>query len=130
MKHQLHIADNQLHSPGREGFTLLELTVSMGILVIVMSCFSAVLNGVQKIERAYAQENRAIVVLNNMVERLEAQKTWGHSTASRILKEEFNKSELAGHAEFSPKCSVEGEGVRAAILKKNGKTLAKVELNP
>jgi len=109
------------------GFTIMELIVAMGLLVVVISAFTAVLNSIRSIETTYGYETKSIVVLNNMIERLEAGKSWNQEKVSEILKDEFTKSDLSDQSGFHPECHVEADKIYAAIIKMNGKPMAKVE---
>ena len=52
------------------GFTILELTAATGLLIFVISAFAVALNGTIALERVYESESRALVVLDNTLERV------------------------------------------------------------
>lgn len=110
------------------GFTLIEFIVAMGILAVVISAFSVSLRGLITVEQRFTQETESIVVLNNVLERLEHEKVWDADTAGRILEQEFGKSDLSRESSLHPGVYTEAGTVRAAVVGKNQKSMAAVEL--
>jgi len=112
----------------RAGHTILELIAAAGILAVVMSCFSVALRGVYEMEQRCVAENRGIVVLNNVVVRLAAEPEWDRGTAEGLLADEFARSDLAGGTRYHPSCAWDGSTLRLAVVRRDGGSLADVEV--
>ena len=111
-----------------QGFTIIELIGAMSIAVILLTCFYTTLRGLYSMQRVLEEETMAVVVMNNLVERLDAEGTRDTAAVSRIFKEEYEKSPVSQTGKLTPECRT-GDGVISVrILKKNGKPLAKLEL--
>ena len=113
---------------GCHGFTLMELIAAIGILSVATCCFFLVLRSSQELESRFEAETQGLVVLGNVMERLEAETTWDVDKVSRLLKEEFEGSDLAQTGGFVSQCAVDGARATLSIGTKNGKRLAMVEL--
>jgi hypothetical protein len=114
----------------RDGFTIVELVGAMAILFLLMGCFYASLNGVRRLERVYWSETRAVVVLNNVLERARVERGAPEQRVADVLREEFSQSELP----ISAQAAVRRDPVRGTmtlgILKDNGKPLAQMDVTP
>jgi hypothetical protein len=109
-------------------FTVIELVAAFAILFTLISGFGVAIKGVFEVEHRLRIENEGIVVLNNVLERLEAEKTWDVRIAALVLKEEFSRSELAKSSRLHPVCNEQRDRIMVCIMKDNGKPLVGIEL--
>jgi hypothetical protein len=110
------------------GIATVEFITAMGMLGLVLSCFTVALNGVRRLERRAELENRAIIVLYNVVERLEAEQTRNAAKTETILDQEFKNSELAGESGLSARYVIGAKAGRLVISRADGKPIAETEL--
>ena len=99
------------------GYTLIELVVSIGLLVGVISSFSVALNGIHEIEERCVLENRGIVVLNNVLTRLEAGGIHDKDSVERILNAELEASSLSGKRGISARCTTTTDRIHLQLLR-------------
>ena len=114
------------------GFTIPELVGAIAILFILTGCFYASLNNVLRFADACGDETKAVVVLNNTLERAAAAGAASPDGVSRILKDELRKSGLGGTNDVADVCETRdgGGGWVIGLRRGNGKTLAQVEVKP
>ncbi len=124
-RHVPVLANSRRRNEG--GFTVMELLAAMVILVTLLTCFYATLRGVYRVQKQFEAETMAIVVMNNLVERLDAEETVEAAEVSRIFKDECAKSPISRIKEFTPEYKVDGGVITVRILKRNGKNLAGLE---
>jgi hypothetical protein len=110
------------------GFTIMELTAATGLLIFVISAFAVSLNGTLGLERVYQSESRALVVLNNTLERLGIQENCTVALAERILMHELSESPLGAQDECTAVCEVTDQVLILAIDTREGRRLAKVAI--
>jgi type II secretory pathway pseudopilin PulG len=120
-----------IEKPGftENGFTVLELITAIAMLVAVTTLFSGSLRGIRELEELYRAETEAIVVMNNVLERLEAAGGWRSDLAGRMLEDEFEKSRLSNLEGFTPKVRESAEGAELFIMRGKGKTLTSIRLS-
>ena len=104
-----------LHRVG--GYTLIELAVSTVVLVGVISAFAVTLNGIHKLENRCVLENRGIVVLNNVLTRLEAGGMHDADSVERILNAELEASSLSGQRGISARCTTTADRIHVQLLR-------------
>ena len=111
----------------KQGFALLEVVAALGILVMLFGFFYTALNGMYQIQDVYQAESRAVILLNNTVERCNAEKKLSHDIVSSIFLDEFQKSDLFYQEGFSPVCKEEKNFSILSVMKENGKPLAELK---
>lgn len=112
------------------GFTLTEVIGATAILFLLLGCFYAALNAVHRLERLYWNETRAVVVLNNVLEQVRAERTSDLQRVSSLLRDEFTLSGLSENAKLAIQCEPANGKVAACIVRENGRPLAMVEIGP
>ena len=110
------------------GFTILELTAATGLLIFVISAFAVALNGTIALERVYESESRALVVLDNTLERVGIQEGCTVALAERILMHEFSESELGSQDGYTAVCEATDQVLILAIDTRAGRRLAEVAI--
>jgi hypothetical protein len=114
----------------RKGFTVMELIGAAAVLFLLISCFYASVTALLRFQRAVADENSAIVVLANTLERIEAGDRRDEGRVRRILEDEFAGSALAGRGRLAPVCSRKDDGLRVGIARSDGVCVAEVRIGP
>ena len=113
---------------GARGFTTLEFVAAIGILSVAMTSFFAVLRGNRKMEKTLVAQTKALVILDNVIERRHASRDRSLDNIRALLKHEFEQSDLA-ETDCRSTCSA-SEDDRVILEIKTGDTfLASVELN-
>jgi len=108
-------------------FTLLELIFALGLLVLLATCFADSLELVRRQDRWFTEENRALLILDNTLERLTARPVRTLEEAQAIFLDEFRQSGLSANPELSPVCNLNQRRLVLEILKQNRKPLAHLE---
>jgi len=114
--------------PSRTNYTMLELIAALGALALLSACFLASLKSLAKMEWISSSENRAILVLDNVLERAESIKKPSAQDIKRVFDSEYSKSPLGDDSRIHAAFVDSGDKVRLRILKPNGKPLAEVEV--
>lgn len=112
------------------GFTTLELVVAMGMLSLLFAAFFATLRSVCALEERCALETRAVIVLQNTVERLAADDAPSLSAAQELLADEFGKSDLPRLGGMAAVCRLVEGRAKAEIRRADGRPVAAVEIGP
>jgi len=121
---------NHNTAPDASGFTIVELVGAMAILFLLTGCFYASLNGVRRLEQVYWNETRAVVVLNNVLERVRVERNVQEQRVAAILREEFAQSGLPIHTQPATQRDSGRGTITIGILKDNGKPLAQMDVTP
>jgi len=108
------------------GYTVIELAVAVGILTTVIGCFALTMRGIHEMEKLFQMETKAIVLLNNTIERLEAQEKRDINSVRWILNDEFKKNSMSSG--LTPICKIENAKILICVTKKNGKPVAELKL--
>lgn len=109
------------------GFSIIELLVATGLLLFALTSFGMTLSGLRRLEKRYEQEGRALVVLGNVLERLEAGQA-DDAGVQRILEAEFKASELAADKSLSAAYRTGGGKKRIEIVRTGDRLVAGIEL--
>ena len=114
--------------PRKAAFTLTELITAMALLAMLMGWYYTALAGLHRLETVYGNENEAVILLNNVVVRLEAGPALGESRVRGVLEDEFRRSRLAAVPGLAPSCARGRGRLTVAVLKANGRPLARLEI--
>jgi prepilin-type N-terminal cleavage/methylation domain-containing protein len=110
------------------GFTIVELYAALALVGIILTCLFATLPAARRFETRVDREQDAVLVLMNVVERLEAAGGWTGPGAARILEEEFGRSGLAERSGLAPACVESDAGAELRIEAGGGRVAARVML--
>jgi len=104
----------------------MEMIGALGILMLLLTCFYASLHGVLDAGRTFVREAQAIYVLENVVERLGAERTRDADRAKALLEEELAASALAKEEAITASCEPVEQGTRLRIRRSEKRLLAEV----
>lgn len=112
----------------RSGILLMEMMAAMAMASILVAVFYSVMHRIRDLERLALEQGLALVVLENVVERLAADPAAGMDAADRILQAEFEASDLNIPARYTAEC-LEGEvGFGLRVVRASGVPVAGVEV--
>ena len=117
-------------SSKRSGFMIMEMVGAMALLVILVFVFHTSLRQIRKLETLALTQNRAQVVLQNVLERLEAEASLTPEIASEILTDEFEASSLNIPHRFHVACTPHEGRLRLLIVRADLRPVALVEVGP
>jgi hypothetical protein len=110
---------------------IMELVVAMGMATMLAACFSMAVRGTRQLQDKLEAQSQAIVVLQNVLERVEAaQPARDSALVTRILDEEFKLSPLAERRGVHSICDTAGKRVSLRVVGAGGQPLAGMELKP
>ena len=109
-------------------FTLMELVVAASVLAILMGCCYTSIRLLHRLQEKSTMENRALLVLDNVVERLAAERRCDLDTVQHLLDTEFKRSELAQRTGVRRQCRRSGDAVELLISGSAGRSLAKLRI--
>ena len=112
-------------SAGR--FSVLELTFALALLLLLATGFAGLLEVVVRQQRQFTDENRALLVLDNTLERLAARPSRTFADARAVFLDEFEASGLSRNPAVTPACEQSRDRLVLAVVKTNRRTLARVE---
>jgi hypothetical protein len=102
------------------------MVAAIGFLTLATVIFTTGVRSVLSLEDRYRQENRAVIVLNNTVERIAAQSDCSVAIAKAIFESEFQHSDLAAAGGLRPVAKVTGEDLVLSVERAPGRILAGV----
>jgi hypothetical protein len=73
---------------------MMEMVMAMAFAIIVFSAFFSIMGALNRTNKVYRAEARAILALDNMLERLEAEKSPDVTRVKKILAEELTEGGL------------------------------------
>ena len=112
----------------RQNYTMLELVAALAVMALLTTCFFASLRSLVDMDKAFSAESRAILVLDNTLERAEFLKSPSSDELKRLFDSEYGKSPLKADDSIRKSFDyAEGEA-HFRILKANGKPLAEVKV--
>ncbi len=109
---------------------IMELLASIALATILVMTFSATMHKVRELETLALAQGRALVVLANALERLEAAERVDLDTARQVLEIEFAWSALDVNDRFSAVTEVAEGRIALKIVRADGRPVALVELGP
>ena len=109
-------------------FVCIEAVMALGLLVLLFACYFQSVRSLEAMDRSFSKESRAILVVDNTVERLGARKYYGSREIKKIFLEEFRKGGFGDNSLIAPKVVVKNDMVKLSVLKANGKAIIEVEV--
>jgi len=95
---------------------------------VLVGCWFSSLHFTRKMQRRFTREHRAVLVLDNVVERLSATSDVDQAAVRRALRLELSRSELGGRQSLSPLCEVRDGCLNVEILDGGGRPLARTRM--
>ena len=102
--------------------------MAAGILLLVIAGAGSGLGLMRAAQREFDREQRGLLVLDNVVERLAAQGEYGEDTVLRLLELEFAASGLAESASMRTAVTRAEDRLVARILGSDGRPVAQVRI--
>ena len=102
--------------------------IAAGILLLVIAAAGSGLDLLRKAQREFEREQRALLVLDNVVERLAAQERVDETTVQRLVDLEFAASGLAESAGLRTTITRVEDRLLVKMLGRDGKTAAQVRI--
>ncbi len=109
-------------------FTILEIAVALMILAILATSFFAAVHNMNKITKRTIIESRAILILDNTLERLMQLPDRDPKKIKLIFNDEFSKSSIVNKKSITKICGIRKNTLNISI-QKNSKTIAEVNIN-
>lgn len=114
----------------RAGALILEMAGALAVCAMLIVLFQVSMVSMRRLADTAEAQNRGLVVLANVVERLEADTPVNVADAGRILSEEFEGSGFRGSRYYAPRCETSAEGLELSIVDPEGKALVAVRCGP
>jgi hypothetical protein len=109
-------------------FVLTEIVMAMGLMVLLYVCYFASTKTIDKMDRAFTNDARALQTVSNTVERLDNKKNYNGVDVKKIFMDEFSKSGFAKNSQIVPHVRINSESTTLALFKKNGKAIVEVQI--
>jgi len=112
------------------GFTLIELVGGLAMLGMLFGFFYPALRGVRDAQRVFERESCAVIVMANVLERIEAAGARDTASVRRVFREEFAASPLAACSGVRAMERETDAGCVLVIRRANDAVLARLEIQP
>jgi len=109
-------------------FVLTEIVMAMGLMVLLYVCYFASTKTIDKMDKAFTNDARALQTVSNTVERLEHKKHYSGDDIKRIFMDEFSKSGFAMNSKIVPRVRINPDSTALALVKANGKAIIEVRI--
>ena len=106
----------------------MEVVIAAGILLLVIAATGSGLDLLRRAQREFEREQRALLVLDNVVERLGTQRQYDEATVRRLLGLELAASGLAESAGMRSAITRVGDRLLVRVLGRDGKAAAQVRI--
>ena len=114
--------------PAIRRYMLLEMIVAFGLLVVISSALIGVLRMMSRVDRKFTDEHRAVLALDNLVERLHAEKHYDEAKIKKYFAEEFNNGGLKKSSQLHWKIVKKPGKVRVSVLNMKNREQAGVDI--
>ncbi|MCK4982119.1 MAG: type II secretion system protein [Victivallaceae bacterium] len=113
----------------KQYFTMIEIIATLAVLAILFSAFAAAINSVYRANKTFISESKAVLVLDNVIERLKGRKNVSTEEIKRVLLNEFQRSDLGkGKQHLAAGVKRDGNLVISISRVKDKRLLAEVKL--
>jgi type II secretory pathway pseudopilin PulG len=108
---------------------MLEILAAMALLGILIAAFGTTINSVNKANRTFVAESRAVIVMENVLERLKSKTKISFQDVIDALDREFKKSGLHKDGHYNCRVREKDKRIIATISRsKDGRIMAEVKL--
>ncbi len=105
-----------------------ELICAVALLGLVSTCFFMTINGMKKAEANFIREHRAILVLDNTLERIDSLKKSPPEKIKAVFDDEYRKSSLYGNKNLSANCEIRKNSVQLSFKDTKNRTVAQTTI--
>lgn len=109
-------------------FVLTEIVMAMGLMMLLYVCYFASTKTIDKMDKAFTNDARALQTVSNTVERLNNKQKYSGDDVKRIFVDEFSKSGFAANSQIVPRVRINPESTTLALIKANGKAIIEVRI--
>ena len=109
-------------------FVCIEMLMALGLMLLLSVCYFASLKTIDRMDRAFTNDARALQVISNTVERLDRQKHYSPADIKRIFTDEFDKGGFPENSKISTNIKAGTDSSTLTILKANGKAIIEVKI--
>ncbi len=109
-------------------FLLLEIVMAIGLLIILTAGFFGGLKTLKRMDRSFNNERRALMVIDNTLERLQKKKHYDSAGVERIFNDEYAKAGFAPNSKIKSMIKEEPNQTVLAVLKPNSKPFIEVKI--
>jgi len=109
-------------------FVVTEIVMALGLLMLLFACYFASMKTIDKMDRAFTNDTRALQTVANTVERLDDKKDYRGNDVKRIFMDEFKKSGFSENSGIAPHVKIDADFTELSLLKANGKPVIEVKI--
>jgi uncharacterized protein (UPF0335 family) len=109
-------------------FILTEMVMALGLMMVLFVCYFTSVKTIDKMDKAFTNDTRALQTVSNTVERLEHKKQYSCDDIKRIFMDEFCKSGFSENSRIVPYVKINVESADLALIKANGKAIIEVQI--
>jgi uncharacterized protein (UPF0335 family) len=102
--------------------------MAMGLMMLLYVCYFASTKTIDKMDRAFTNDARALQTVSNAIERIEHKKHYSGLDVKRIFMDEFSKSGFAKNCPIKPRVRISPDSTSLALVKANGKAIIEVRI--
>jgi len=109
-------------------FVVTEIVMALGLMMLLYVCYFASTKTIDKMDRAFTNDARALQTMNNTIERLNNKKDYSGIDVKKIFMDEFGKSGFAMNSQIVAQVKIHADSTALAIIKANGKAIIEVQI--
>lgn len=109
-------------------FTVLELIAASVVFGILTTVFTSSVFMVQRMKVAYTQEHRAILLLDNIVERLAHEEKISVKQLKMVVNKEFKFAQFPRKQQISITTSIRSEFIKITVYRKLWSIVASIRI--
>lgn len=109
-------------------FVVTEIVMALGLLMLLSVCYFFSMRTIDKMDRAFTDDTRALQTVSNTVERLDNKRQYRGEDVKRIFMDEFKKSGFAINSGITPRVKIGADSTELSLLKANGKAVIEVNI--
>lgn len=118
----------KMKKPRINYMSMVELLCAVALLGIVSTCFFMTINHMNKAEANFIRENRAILVLDNSLERVKALKSATPEKIKTIFEDEYRKSSLNDNTKITAICEIRKNTIQLSFKDSRNRTVVQVKI--
>ena len=115
-------------SSRRRSFSLIEMVVAMGLLMILAGGAFCGFRLISDAQRRSMRKRKALHVVDNTIERLAVEHLLEDQIVQETLRDEFTRSDLTTEEDLLPECVSTGTGWWVIVRRRGGREIASAEV--